>query len=264
MSFSIICRVALLVAAVPLTAGCPGPSDPPQHLDGPGLQEAGVVFPDTGTTLRPDGFRPDAPVGPCDEYASSGQSCAGGQACPPGLQAATIGAEPCRCYVPCDPDAQAFCHPIECNRICVQLVDSQQQPLPGAGACVADPGAEEGEPCVPVCKQGLFCVAASAEAAFCRRGCAVPQDCVGFKIVCAPLSAPSQNVCIPGGSTTGPVAGEPCGGPEIFCQQDLFCDPQSKICVPVCDPNNSSCPAGTSCTQLLDTQANVVIGYGCK
>jgi hypothetical protein len=143
-------------------------------------------------------------------------------------------------------------------------VDSNQQPLPGAGACVADPGAGEGEPCTPVCKQGLFCVAASADAAFCRKSCTGAQDCVGFKIVCVPLQDPKVNVCIPGGSTTGPKEGEQCGGPNIFCQQDLICDPASKVCVLACDPNKSTCASGKTCTKLEDTQAKVVVGYGCK
>lgn len=200
----------------------------------------------------------------CAQFAHEGFSCAGGQVCPPGYTPAKLGNNPCTCHVPCNPDNEKLCSPLVCDRVCVQLMDSAQNPLPGTGVCVKDPGVPEGEPCFPSCKVGLVCVAHGDTASFCRRTCQIPSDCLGFKMVCVPLQETQQNVCVPGGETTGPKLDEPCGGPNIYCLPHLICDPQHKICVQPCDPNAPACPAPKQCLRLEDTVANVLVGYGCK
>lgn len=247
-----------------LLAGCPGqttiqpgdsaasdaPRDGAQWGDGPGGRD------DNGPGPGADTQPPD----PCATFAQAGQSCAGGQSCPQGTVPVAIGG-PCTCHVPCNPASGSHCSPKECDYLCVQLVDSKGNPLPGQGACVADNGAPEGEPCTPQCRQSLYCVAHSAKAAFCRRTCQAQGDCTAFKMVCGELQSPKVKVCIPGGSTTGPKKGDSCAGANDYCQQGLICDPDTKVCLEACDPNTSHCTAPQSCSKLAD---GITIGYGCK
>lgn len=204
------------------------------------------------------------PPGPCDPFEkAAGFSCAGGQQCPTGFQPATLGGNPCTCHVPCDPDQGQKCQPTECGRLCVQLTDSQGNPIPKLGVCVADPGAPEGEPCTPSCQIDLYCVTFIESIAYCRRGCGGPQDCPGYKMVCVPLTG-GQSVCVPGGATVGPKEGEPCAEPQSFCLQGLICDPQSQTCLKACDPNAGGCAAPKTCQKIVDPGPNVTLGYGCQ
>jgi hypothetical protein len=229
------------------------------------FNEAGVPVdtkppPGKEASIPPDHGQPD----PCAPFNTAGQSCAGGQSCPTHLQPAALGTTPCTCYVPCDPEASKFCAPLECDRICLQLYDSQQKPIPKSGVCIPDPGHTEGEPCSPaVCKQGLVCTAHGANAAFCRKTCNDPAECPAYKMVCADLSAPAKKVCVPGGSTTGPKEGQSCAGPTDFCVGDAICDPGSKVCLKACDPSKSTCGTKT-CTKLVDPAPQITVGYGCK
>jgi hypothetical protein len=208
----------------------------------------------------------DAPPGPCLKFAQEGASCAGGQVCPQGLQPATLGNKPCTCHVPCTPGAGQMCDPAECNRVCVQLVDSQQQPIPGMGVCVEDPGNAQGEPCQPSCKTGLICVAHGSEASFCRDTCTGGPDCHGYKMVCVPLqSPPGTNVCIPGGSTAGPQEGENGSDSNAFCVEGLICDPATETCVLACDPDSpTACTTPKTCAPLPDPGSGVLLGFGCR
>lgn len=201
---------------------------------------------------------------PCIAFETAGQSCAGGQPCPSGLKPVALGAEPCSCRVPCDPQSSVVCDPIGCGYRCVQLVDTNQNPLLGQGVCVLDQGKTAGEPCSPACKVGLTCVTFSTGISFCRETCTGVADCFGYKMVCVPLGEVSKMACVPGGSTTGPGLGESCAGEQDYCSQSLLCDPQSKTCVSPCSPGAISCTQGFTCTQLVDSVTSVVVGYGCR
>lgn len=261
-----------LALSLLLLAGCAGEVKnlPP---GGDGGRDAKTIYNEAGVpvdTKPPPGKeastpQPDqGPPDPCDKFTAAGQSCAGGQSCPAGLQPATLGSKPCTCYVSCDPAASKFCSPLQCGQICLQLYDSQQQPIPNTGVCIPDPGADEGEPCSPaVCKQGLICTAHGSNAAFCRKTCKDPGECPAYKMVCADLSSPAVKVCVPGGSTTGPKAGESCAGPNDYCVGDAICDPASKVCLTACDPGKSTCGSKT-CTKLFDPGPQITVGYGCK
>jgi hypothetical protein len=241
-----------------LLAGCPEETSSSDGTPG----DAPIARPDRSTADGPKPGR-DQSSELCAAFAREGTSCASGQACPAGLEPANLGGKPCTCHVPCDPSQGPRCKPEVCDRLCVQLNDPMGTPLPNKGACVLDPGAEEGEPCYPQCKFELVCVAHAPTAAFCRRTCQGQGDCVGYKMVCVPVD--SQQVCVPGGATAGPKEGESCAEPNAFCVQDLICDPAAKVCRLACDPNlPNPCPAPKTCQKLVDTAANVTVGYGCS
>jgi len=256
--------VTLSSSLLLLLTACPGSTDTPAKKDVRPPADAWLPPGSEGLPPGSDGKPPaDGPApSVCAPFAKEGASCAGGQPCPTGLIAAMLDGKTCTCHVPCNPSQSKLCAPVECGRVCVQLIDSSGSPLPGQGACVVDTGAVEGEPCQPApCKQGLYCVAHSAKAAFCRKTCTGAADCTGYKMVCVPLGSGSPLVCLPGGATVGPKEGESCAGANDYCIQDLLCDPQSQVCRLACTPS-APCSSGT-CTKLVDS-ANVTIGYGCK
>jgi len=239
--------------------GCPGGGGAP--LDTQARPDAVPDRPHYPGTERLPGENAPPPV--CAVFAKEGQSCDGGQACPAGYQPARLGGTACTCHLACNPQQGQYCQPRECDRVCVQLMDSGK-PLPGVGACVQDKGAAEGEPCVPACKLTLSCVEQSSDTAFCRRSCETQADCPAYKTVCVPITGSTNKVCVPGGATVGPKLGEPCAGPTDFCVQDLICDPASKICVKACTPAGAPCTAPQQCSKLLDAASGVLVGYGCK
>jgi hypothetical protein len=262
----------LAVAAAAVGGGCAGDvHNLPPGGDGATVKDSGAHAegggphdtkppPGKEAAVQPDKGQPD----PCAKYKKAGQSCAGGQSCPSGTTPATLGSKPCTCYVPCNPDVSKSCSPLECGKICLQLVDSTGKALKGQGVCDDDPGQAEGEPCSPkVCRLGLACTAFTSSVAYCRKKCSLPADCPAFKMVCVALSSSTKKVCVPGGSTTGPKEGQSCAGANDFCQQGLICDPQTKICYKACDPSKSTCGSKT-CTKLVDPGPKVTVGYGCK
>ncbi len=257
-------RNPMLLCSVLALAACPGSTELPVKKDGL-LPDAWQPPKGEGLGPTPDGVPPTADKSApnaCAAFAKEGASCAGGQPCPSGLIAAMLDGKTCKCHVPCDPTKSKVCAPAECGRVCVQLIDSSGKPLTGQGACVVDTGAAEGEPCQPAaCKQGLYCVAHSSKAAFCRRSCSGPGDCTGYKMVCVALGTGSTQVCVPGGATVGPKQGESCAGANDYCLQELLCDPQSKLCRGACTPT-APCASG-SCSKLVDPASGITIGYGC-
>ncbi|MCA9671568.1 MAG: hypothetical protein KC503_38485 [Myxococcales bacterium] len=199
-----------------------------------------------------------------------GQSCDGGQSCPTGQQPVRDAQNKCFCRVPCNPTGQNQCGGAVCERVCVQLVDTGGQPIPGQGACIPDPGKGVGEPCAPdSCKVGLECVGPNGDEAFCRKTCNVAGDCSGYKMVCGQLTGQSTKVCVPGGNPGGPTAGGDCSDASTFCSAGHICDPVTKKCLKVCNTDGTPPPAqcttsGESCQKIEDTAASVLIGYGCQ
>jgi hypothetical protein len=258
----------VLLGLLALLAACAGEvreSDGPVSTGDGGKPDAPATKLDQHPGETSPGLEGGPPPGPCDKYEQADtKSCAGGQACPTGLQPAKLGDKPCSCHVPCDPGQGQMCHPAECSRVCVQLTDSQGNPLPKQGVCVSDPGTGEGEPCTPSCKVGLICVAFSGQIAFCRKECQGAADCAGYKMVCAPLQSPKKNVCIPGGATVGPKEGESCAGQNDYCVQGLLCEPITAVCVKACDPNTGGCTAPKTCKKVFDPDHQVTLGYGCQ
>jgi len=258
--------LALLVAG--LLCACAGDVD--NNTPGDGPQGDGGPPPVDGPRDhrfkegQPPPTEGGPPPGPCDPFEQARlHSCAGGQSCPKGLQPAALGGKPCGCYVPCDPAQGQLCQPAECGRVCVQLTDSQGNPLPNMGACVEDTGTGEGEPCTPACKIGLYCVAFTSTVSYCRKACTGPADCPGYKMVCVPLQSPAQNVCVPGGATVGPKQGESCAGANNFCVQGLICAPGSETCLEACEPGAGTCGPKT-CAKIVDPGPQVTLGYGCQ
>jgi hypothetical protein len=246
-----LCLLALL-------AGCPGGANHSDTGSTPHTERRLVDLPPgTSPETRP---KPDLPVDLCAAFSKEGQACTNG-ACVTGLVPAVLGSAGCACYAPCNPDQGKRCQPQACDRICVQLTDAGK-PLPGQGACVQDKGNAVGEPCSPaVCKVDLQCML-QGTVSFCRQICTGAADCLGYQMVCVPMSSGSTKICIPGGATVGPKLGESCAAATAYCVDQLLCDPQSKTCLKPCSPT-SGCTSGT-CTKLTDTATGVVIGYGCR
>lgn len=140
--------------------------------------------------------------------------------------------------------------------------------MPGIGSCYGEGGVGEGESCAPAaCKKPLVCVGDTNETSFCRPTCTGPGTCLGFKMICAALGGATTQVCLPGGSTTGPSAGESCANNDDYCRQGLICDPAGKTCAKACNTDGAGgtgCGTGENCVKLEDTTAQVVVGYGCQ
>lgn len=269
-------RLALASTALSvLLAGCPGETIPIVTDGSVGRQDGKTpvtdfYVPPTGDGLvgPQDSMIPPDTVDPCAAYKQAGANCSGGQQCPAGTQPTTEPNGGCRCRVACNPTQPDQCGGSVCGHVCVQLYDGGGQPLPGIGSCFADEGATLGESCAPdSCKQGLICTGDTNETSFCRESCTGPGTCKGFKMICAQLSGTSTQVCIPGGSTTGPGEGGSCAGVNDYCKQGLICDPTSKTCYLACNTDGATanpCGGGKTCSKLEDTAAGVVVGYGCK
>ena len=57
----------------------------------------------------------------------------------------------------------------------------------------------------------------------------------------------------------------PAGTPIPRTGEPPLCDPAAKVCRLACDPNlPDPCPAPKTCVKLVDTAANVTVGYGCS
>ena len=250
---------AVVVAS--LLSGCPGSKDHgPLYLD---LGRADLApSPDFG--IRPDiGVRPDGP--PTCSMRTDGHSCEGGEVCPSGLKPSVEGDGKCRCRVACDPRATSQCGEAICDRVCIQLYASNNQPLEGQGTCQPDPRSKQGEPCAPAaCRDDLVCAGASAEKSFCRGKCDGPGQCPGYKMVCSELDN-GVKVCTVGENPGGPAAGASCSVPDVYCQAGLICDPATKTCAVSCNDDGAGAPcASGTCQRIEDPATKILLGLGCK